>query len=271
MSSPAAARCRFHLAIDHVDMRLCVTKPLRYRQDAESCRTGPSHAFRLPRYPSPAVPSIGNDPVKSAGSVVIPRRPAAREPPPPSGARRVMGPVRGQIRFAMAPSSLAALPGVGFLLSPARAIRRVGEAPRAWPLDAVPAACRCRAGACCARLASFGQSHRAAFRLETVLRRELVDHVARVSLGTLQQTGAAALAEVVRDDVKALQAFVADSRPFYARALVAPLAMLAALSWLDWRLARCVIAMIVAGAACCRWRCAVRSRSGAPATRRANA
>ncbi|WP_246794624.1 ABC transporter ATP-binding protein [Burkholderia perseverans] len=158
-----------------------------------------------------------------------------------------MRPVRGQIRFAMALSSLAALLGVGFLLSLAWAIRRVGEAPRAWPLDAVLVACLCLAGAYFARLASFGQSHRAAFRLETILRRELVDHVARVSLGTVQQTGATALAKVVHDDVKALHVFVADSTPFYARAFVAPVAMLAALAWLDWRLALCVVAMIVAG------------------------
>ena len=87
----------------------------------------------------------------------------------------------------------------------------------------------------------------AAFRLEVLLRSQLAAHVARLPLGRVQALGAGPLAKVMFDDVKALHVFVADSTPLYARAYAAPLITLAALLWLDWRLALAALAVPALG------------------------
>jgi len=97
------------------------------------------------------------------------------------------------------------------------------------------------------RQAAFNQSHYAAFRLEVLLRSQLAAHVARLPLGRVQALGAGPLAKVMFDDVKALHVFVADSTPLYARAYAAPLITLAALLWLDWRLALAALAVPALG------------------------
>lgn len=166
---------------------------------------------------------------------------------PRQGPWSIMRPVRGQIGFAMGLAALAALLGLGFLLSLAWTLRRLDAAPEVWPLDPVAAAIACLVGSYLARLAAFGQSHRAAFRLELILRRALVTHLACVPLGTLEQIGAGALSKVVHDDVRALHVFVADSTPFCARAFFGPAVMFLALIWLDWRFALGVVAVLGTG------------------------
>ncbi|WP_283589716.1 ABC transporter ATP-binding protein [Oceanospirillum linum] len=99
------------------------------------------------------------------------------------------------------------------------------------------------------RLTSFNQSHYAAFRLETKLRTQLSEHLARLPLGYVQQSGAGALAKVLMEDVKALHVFVADSTPLYARAYVSPVLTFILLWWLDWHLALVATAILVLGVA----------------------
>ncbi len=166
---------------------------------------------------------------------------------PQQGAWSIMRPVRGQIRFAMGLASLAALLGLAFLLSLAWIVHRLDARPHAWPAWPVACAFVCLIGSYLARLGAFGQSHRAAFRLEKILRSELTAHLTRVPLGTLQQVGAGALSKVVHDDVKALHIFVADSTPLYARAFVGPACTLAVLLWLDWRFALGGVAVLAIG------------------------
>ena len=155
----------------------------------------------------------------------------------------IMRPVRGQIRFAMCLSSLASVLGLAFLLSLAWTISRLAAQSHVWPVQPMGCACLCLIGSYLSRLGAFSQSHLAAFRLEKILRSELVDHLTRVSLGVFQEIGAGALSKVVHDDVKALHIFVADSTPLYARALVGPACLLATLLWLDWRFALGAVAV----------------------------
>ncbi|MDC6188320.1 ABC transporter transmembrane domain-containing protein, partial [Ralstonia solanacearum] len=166
---------------------------------------------------------------------------------PQQGAWSIMRPVRGQIRFAMGLASLAVLLGLAFLLSLAWIVHRLDALPHAWPAWPVACAFVCLIGSYLARLGAFGQSHRAAFRLEKILRSELTAHLTRVPLGTLQQVGAGALSKVVHDDVKALHIFVADSTPLYARAFVGPACTLAVLLWLDWRFTLGAVAVLAIG------------------------
>lgn len=157
----------------------------------------------------------------------------------------VMRPVRGQIQVAMAlsiVSSLATLGALGFL---AMAVTSLPAAT--WPTTPMAGALACTVVAFVLRRFAFDQSHFAAFRLETILRTQLSEHLARVSLGEAQRVGPSALAKVMHDDVKALHIFVADSTPLYARAFAIPLVSFGVLFWLDGRLGLAATLVLVLG------------------------
>jgi ATP-binding cassette, subfamily B, bacterial IrtA/YbtP len=159
----------------------------------------------------------------------------------------VMEPVRGRIRFAIALSALSAIVGLCALGLLAWVVESLLRAQREWPWSVMLGVLACTIGAYLLRLISFDRSHYAAFRLETLLRTQLSQQLAHVSLGFVQQMGAGALAKVMHDDVKALHAFVADSTPLYSRAYVTPAITFALLLWLDWRLALAAAAVLVVG------------------------
>lgn len=159
----------------------------------------------------------------------------------------VMEPVQGRIRFAITLAALSAALGLGALGLLAWVVESLLRVPQEWPWSAMLGVLTCTIAAYLLRLISFDRSHYAAFRLETLLRTRLSQHLAQVSLGFVQQLGAGALAKVMHDDVKALHAFVADSTPLYARAYVTPAITFALLLWLDWRLAVGAAAVLVVG------------------------
>lgn len=161
----------------------------------------------------------------------------------------IMDPVRGRIHAAMAVAAACVLLGMAALAALALAVQALLHAPGHWPAGPLLAAAVCTVGAYVLRLHAFNRSHYAAFRLETLLRTRLAEHVARLPLGEVQRLGPSALAKVVQDDVKALHVFVADSTPLYARAYVAPVATLLALLLLDWRLALGALAVLAFGVA----------------------
>ncbi len=163
------------------------------------------------------------------------------------GIWQIIHPVRGKIYYAMVLSALASLATVLALIALAWEVHLLLIVPQAFPWEPLAAAALFTAAAYVLRLLAFNQSHYAAFRLETLLRKGLSDHLARVPLGYVQQTGAAALTKVMMDDVKNLHAFVADSTPLYARAYVSPVLTFIALFILDWRLALAATAVLVAG------------------------
>ncbi|MFV0600616.1 MAG: ABC transporter ATP-binding protein [Brachymonas sp.] len=158
-----------------------------------------------------------------------------------------MRPVQGQIRWAMLIASLGAVAALASLGALAWAVHELVRQPQQWPWPALLAAAVLTALAYFLRLSGFNQSHFAAFRLETILRTRLSEHLARVPLGYVQQQGSGALTKVMHDDVKSLHVFVADSTPLYARAYVAPVITFVALWWLDWRLALAATGVLVLG------------------------
>ena len=158
-----------------------------------------------------------------------------------------MDPVRGRIRFAMGLACASAALSVLSLALLAQVLHALLAAPGQWPWPPMLALLGSTVTAYVLRQAAFNQSHYAAFRLEVLLRSQLAAHVARLPLGRVQALGAGPLAKVMFDDVKALHAFVADSTPMYARAYAAPLIALAALLWLDWRLALAALAVPALG------------------------
>ena len=158
-----------------------------------------------------------------------------------------MDPVRGRIRFAMGLACASAALSVLSLALLAQVLHALLAAPGQWPWPPMLALLGSTVTAYVLRQAAFNQSHYAAFRLEVLLRSQLAAHVARLPLGRVQALGAGPLAKVMFDDVKALHVFVADSTPLYARAYAAPLITLAALLWLDWRLALAALAVPALG------------------------
>lgn len=201
--------------------------------------TSPTTTADRPTLPATAEPQTSD----ARDAAACSRGPARPSP------WRIMQPVQGRIRFAMALSALATLcqfVALGALAWMVHALLAVpGTAPWLWLVLAAAATLLFLV----LRITAFNQSHYAAFRLETILRTRLAEHAARVSMGEVQRLGAGALAKVMQDDVNALHVFVADSTPLFARAAVAPLASLALMFALDWRLALAALGVVLMGLA----------------------
>lgn len=163
------------------------------------------------------------------------------------GVWSIMRPVQGRICLAMTLAGLAAACAMGSLCALAWEVHALLTVPDQWPWTILLLAILLTVLAYVLRLSAFNCSHLAAFQLETRLRTDLSEHLARLPLGYVQQTGAGALAKVMMDDVKALHVFVADSTPLYARAYVSPVLTFALLWWLDWRLALAATAVLAVG------------------------
>ncbi|HFF3752616.1 TPA: ABC transporter ATP-binding protein [Klebsiella pneumoniae] len=169
--------------------------------------------------------------------------------PATPGVWSIMRPVQGQIRISMVLAGVASACALAALCALAWAVHALLTTPGQWPWQALLLAAVLTVLAFVLRLTAFNQSHYAAFQLETRLRTDLAEHLARVPLGYVQQTGSGALAKVVMDDVKALHVFVADSVPLYARAYVSPVMTFVLLWWLDWRLALAATTVLAVGMA----------------------
>lgn len=159
----------------------------------------------------------------------------------------ILQPVGGKIRFAMVLSALASAFTILGLVALSWALQHLLIKPDQFPWPAMGLAGLSVALSYVFKLWSFNRSHYAAFRLETVLRHKLAAHLAKVPLGYVDDTGPAAIAKIMMDDVKALHAFVADSTPLYARAYVSPAISFAVLFLLDWRLGLVATAVLVFG------------------------
>ncbi len=158
-----------------------------------------------------------------------------------------MDPVKGQIRLGMALAVGAAITSLAAMAALALTVRALVKSPGEWPWSAMSIVLLLTALSYVLRSSAFNQTHYAAFRLERVLRMQLSERLASVSMGYIQSQGASALSKVIHDDVKALHIFVADSTPLYARAYATPIATLVLLLWLDWRLALVAVGVLAFG------------------------
>ena len=160
---------------------------------------------------------------------------------------RIMDPVRGGIRLAMALAIGGSALSVLSLALVAFTLHALLTTPHTWPWALMTGLLASTVGAFLLRQAAFRHSHYAAFRLEAILRTRLADHIAHLPLGRVQTLGAGQIAKVIHDDVKALHVFVADSTPMVARAYASPLLATLVLLWLDWPLALAALAVPVTG------------------------
>ncbi len=97
------------------------------------------------------------------------------------------------------------------------------------------------------RLYSFVFSHLAAFKLEQLLRTSLSEHLVKVPLGYIISNGSGSLKKAMKEDVRALHFFVADSIPLIAKSILAPFITLLILLIIDYRLALVSISVLIFG------------------------
>ena len=97
------------------------------------------------------------------------------------------------------------------------------------------------------RIASFIISHLGAFRLERILRTRLSEHLARLPLGFITNTGSGTLKKIVVEDVNMLHVFVADSTPLLGKSIAGPVVSLIMMVVIDFRLAIAGVSVLALG------------------------
>lgn len=170
---------------------------------------------------------------------------------PPTQIWAIILPVKGRIIGAIALAVLSTAAGLGALLAiipiAANLLSESPQLPLVWRWLGLAVALV--AVAFTARILAFDVSHRAAFKLEVILRTALTEHLARLPLGYVITTGSGAIKKLVQDDVKSLHAFVADSTPLFGQAYATPLLSLVIMLVADWRLGLITLAVLPAGMA----------------------
>ncbi|NEQ96887.1 MAG: ABC transporter ATP-binding protein [Cyanothece sp. SIO2G6] len=168
---------------------------------------------------------------------------------PPTGIWTLMAPVRGRVIAAIAFSALSAFCSIVSLLTlPFITSELLSEAPAPgviWRWVAV--AIGLVIVAFTSRSVAYRVSHFGAYDLEVVLRTALTEHLAKVPLGYVVNTGSGAIKKLVQDDVKSLHAVVADSTPLIGQACTIPIVSLAAMLIADWRLGLVTFAILPVG------------------------
>lgn len=184
---------------------------------------------------------------------------APTEPSPPGEARpdtaeepslwSIIEPVKPHIYGGMALSAVSVICWFGAIMLMWPVLNEVSstnpQTQQVWALTAAAAVAVIAAVAC--RVYSFHLSHKGAFELEEILRTELSEHLARVPLGYVINTGSGALKKILLDDIRTLHVFVADSTPLFAKAYATPLLGAILLFTVDWRLALAALALLPLG------------------------
>ncbi|KAB1915620.1 ABC transporter ATP-binding protein [Micromonospora sp. AMSO31t] len=165
-----------------------------------------------------------------------------------SALRRLVRPVAPLLVAAVAAQALAAAATVVPLIALASyaAAWLRGTAHAASPTPALVAAASAVASVLLTALAGW-LSHRADARLQLLLQRQLIAHLARLPLGSLTSRGAGRIKKTVHDDVGNLHYLVAHTILDVTTVVTAPVAALAYLATLDWRVAAVALAPLIAG------------------------
>lgn len=95
-------------------------------------------------------------------------------------------------------------------------------------------------------LAALLCAHSAAFDAEYNLKLQIVEHLARVPLGRLEELGTGRVNKVMDESVGAIEGFLAHSLPDVAAAFTAPVAIVVLLFVFDWRFGLAAVACVVA-------------------------
>ncbi len=102
-------------------------------------------------------------------------------------------------------------------------------------------------GAFIIRAWAFNISHIGAFRLEEILRHDLIAKIATIPLGEVITEGTGKLKNAILESVAGLHAFVADTTPMIGRVVAFPIFSLIALFIFDYRMALTSLVVVIVG------------------------
>ncbi len=155
----------------------------------------------------------------------------------PAGALgELLGPVRGRLVLGVALQAVASISALGSFIAihPLATALLAGDDDRAWRVvlfAAVTLMVRF-----VAQSLSYLLMHDADMEFQLRLRRRLARRLGRLPLGWFSSRNSATVKKTLADDVEALHYLVAHSLPDLTMAIVAPVAALSYLLFLDWRL-----------------------------------
>lgn len=98
-----------------------------------------------------------------------------------------------------------------------------------------------------AQCASAALAHRLAFDVQRDLRHRLLDHLARIPLGAIVERPASDLRRILLDDIEQIEDGIAHLVPDLVGMAVTAFLVVAALAWIDWRLALAATAPLAVG------------------------
>ncbi len=177
---------------------------------------------------------------------------AAGGPAPRAGLRDLLAPVRGRLALAVVLQAVGSLAGVVPFVAVAELGRVLldpagSDDSRAWAVAGIGAGALVVRLACL--MAASGITHLADNDLALDLRRRLAAHLGRLPLGWFTERNSGRVRKAVQDDVNAMHHLVGHTFTDLTAAVVVPLASLAYLAWVDWRLALLTLVPVAGGLA----------------------
>ncbi|MFD5556473.1 ABC transporter ATP-binding protein [Streptomyces sp. NPDC127068] len=207
--------------------------------------------------PPGAHPATGPGPAPADASADAPAPAASSPPEAPAGTglAALLAPVRGRLALAVVLQAVAALASVVPFIAVAELGRVLldpgpgGEVDRdrAWWVAGTGAAAMLTGLAL--TLAAGALTHLADNDLSLALRRRLAAHLGRVPLGWFTDRNSGLVRKAVHDDVSAMHHLVGHTLTDITRAAVVPLASVAYLFVMDWRLTLVTLVPVVIGLA----------------------
>ncbi len=85
-------------------------------------------------------------------------------------------------------------------------------------------------------IAALMCSHVAAFRIAANMRKEMLSHIVKLPIGTIEKFGSGKVRKIVNDSSAATETYLAHQLPDKAGAIATPVALIMMLLWFDWRL-----------------------------------
>ncbi|MFD5641740.1 ABC transporter ATP-binding protein, partial [Streptomyces anulatus] len=154
----------------------------------------------------------------------------------PGALGELLGPVRGRLILGVALQAVASISSLGSFIAihPLATALLAADDDRAWRVvlfAAVTLMVRF-----VAQSVSYLLMHDADMEFQLRLRRRLARRLGRLPLGWFSSRNSATVKKTLADDVEALHYLVAHSLPDLTMAIVAPVAALSYLLFLDWRL-----------------------------------
>ncbi|MFY7066977.1 ABC transporter ATP-binding protein [Nocardiopsis changdeensis] len=188
----------------------------------------------------------------ATGTAAVPPAPpeAGPEARPPSPLTVLLGPVRGRVATAAALQGAAGALGLVPLVCIVEIARALLEAGPADPGRLWTQIGLALAGAVASLLAGAASAlvgHLADNDMQLAVRRSLAAHLSRVPLGWFSGRGSGRVKKALHDDIAEVHSLVAHTLPDLAAVVAVPVAALAYLLLVDWRLGLVAVALIAAG------------------------